>query len=277
MRILHPNTPAQALDWLAEEAHCQPIPIAGGTDLLVRWHQQDKSEATYIDLSGLRKSWGGIELTRDSLHLGALTTYWDVITHPGLREDFGLLAAAAREVGAIQIQTRGTWAGNIANASPAADGVPVLMAYGARVILASVRGHREVPLDEFYKGYKKTRREPDELIAGIMMPRRLRMHEWWHKVGTRAAQSISKVGVAAVHDGKGWRVAVNSVAPVVMRCRALEKALGADEKFDNPEQVQALLDQEIAPIDDIRSNERYRRRVLARLIFNHFTPEAVLR
>src|SRR5213079_3442717 len=110
--------------------------------------------------------------TADMLVLGGLTTYWDVIRDERTREEFPLLVDAARQVGAIQIQARGTWAGNIVNASPAADGVPVLMAYDAVVVLESWRGREEVPLDRFYTGYKEMRRRADQLVVGIRLPRR---------------------------------------------------------------------------------------------------------
>ena len=166
-------------------------PIAGGTDLLVSWHHQVKDDWRLLDLSRLNGELASFHLTDDSLELGALTTYWDVMRSPEVCGAFPLMLDAARLVGAIQIQTRGTWAGNIANASPAADGVPVMMAYDAVVVLASTRGRREVRLDEYYSGYKRTVRQPDELIVAIHMPRRPREFEWFHKVGARSAQAIS--------------------------------------------------------------------------------------
>ena len=266
MQVLTPKTLDEALELLAAEGRSL-TPIAGATDLLVSWHHQPKNDLRLLDLTPLRDRLGPYRLTRDFLELGALTTYWDVLSSPEVSTMFPLLAEAARQVGAIQIQTRGTWAGNVGNASPAADGVLVLMAYGATVILQSQSGQTEIPLDEYYTGYKQTLRQPDQLLVAIRVPRRQRDHEWFHKVGARSAQAISKVGVAVVKDENGWRVVANSVAPVVCRCRAFEQALDAGRTFQSPAEIRALLDRDIAPIDDLRSTARYRATVLSRLLY----------
>ena len=243
-----------------------PTPIAGGTDLLVSWHHSRKDDLALLDLS-LLDELEPFRLTDDSLELGALTTYWQVIESPGVSAAFPLLAQAARQVGAIQIQTRGTWAGNIGNCSPAADGVPVMMAYDAVVVLQSRDGITEVPLHEYYTGYKQTVRRPEQLIRAIRMPRREREFEWFHKVGARTAQAITKVGVAMVAGAHGWRVVANSVAPTVCRCATLEAALDAGRAFSNPDEIADLLQADISPIDDLRSTARYRERVLSRIIY----------
>jgi carbon-monoxide dehydrogenase small subunit/xanthine dehydrogenase small subunit len=245
-------------------------PIAGGTDLFVSWHQRPHDDVQLLDLSGLREL-QSLKLADDYLQLGGLTTYWDVMSSRQFSAAFPLLTEAARQVGAIQIQTRGTWAGNIANASPAADGVPVLMAYEAVVTLQSRRGARDVPLDEFYLGYKQTARRPDELIVAIRMARRARRTEFFHKVGARAAQAIAKLGVAGVRDDQGWRIVANSVAPYVCRCRNLEGALNAGRAFVSPDEIAEVLRGDIHPIDDIRSTAEYRQRVLSRILFFRFT------
>ena len=243
-----------------------PTPIAGGTDLLVSWHDRDKDNWALLDLS-LLDELERFELTEEGLELGALTTYWQVMQSAEVSRAFPLLAQAARQVGAIQIQTRGTWAGNIGNCSPAADGVPVMMAYDAVVVLQSRDGQTEVPLDQYYTGYKQTVRRPDQLIRAIRIPRREREFEWFHKVGARSAQAIAKLGVAMVKDAAGWRVVANSVAPTVCRCRTLEAALDAGQSFASPAEIADILNVDISPIDDLRSTAEYRRRVLSRLIY----------
>ena len=253
-----------ALDLMADAA--PPLtPIAGGTDLLVSWHQRPKDDLALLDLS-LLPELRAFRLTDEFLELGGSTTYWQVIESAEVSQAFPLLAQAARQVGAIQIQTRGTWAGNIANASPAADGVPVMMAYDAVVVLQSRDGTVEVPPDQYYTGYKQSVRRPEQLIRAIRMPRRERAFEWFHKVGARSAQAIAKVGVAMVKDAHGWRVAANSVAPTVVRCRALEQALDGGQSLTNHDEIQMLLNIDIAPIDDLRSTSEYRRRVLTNLV-----------
>ena len=273
MQVLSPTSLHEALAMLSD-ADTPLMPVAGGTDLLVSWHHQVKDAWKLLDLSHLSAELQPLRLTDDSLEIGALTTYWDVMSSPSVAAAFPLLAQAARQVGAIQIQTRGTWAGNIANGSPAADGVPVMMAYSATVVLESADGVTEVPLDRYYTGYKQSVRQPDQLIRAIRLPRRTRQAEWFHKVGARSAQAISKLGVAAVHDDDGWRVVVNSVAPTVRRCRALEHALEGGATFDTPTEIRQLLDVDIAPIDDMRSTAQYRGNVLSRLLYYWLTDSA---
>jgi CO/xanthine dehydrogenase FAD-binding subunit len=268
VQVLTPTTLDEALGMLAADVRLRPI--AGGTDLLVSWHQQPKDDIHLLDLSRLRADLQPFQLTDDCLTLGALTSYWDVITSEETARAFPLLAEAARRVGAIQIQTRGTWVGNIANASPAGDGVAVLMAYDATVILRSKDGQAEVPLDRYYTGYKQAVRQPNQLIVAVRVPRREREFECFYKVGARRAQAITKVGVAVVKDALGWRVVANSVAPTVCRCHALEKALNDGKTFQNPKQIRQLLDADISPIDDIRSTAKYRTTVLSRLLYYWF-------
>ena len=273
MHLFTPSSLADALEMLAT-ADAPLTPVAGSTDLLVAWPDQPKDEMSLLDLAPLRGELGAYRLTSDALELGALTTYWDVINDAEVAAAYPLLEQAARTVGAVQIQTRGTWAGNIANGSPAADGVLALMAYDAEVVLGSRAAARTVLLDQYYTGYRQSVRQTDELIVSIRVPRRPREHEWFHKVGARRAQAITKVGVALVKDACGWRVVANSVAPVVRRCRALEPALADGRSFRNPQELRPLLEQDITPIDDIRSTARYRATVLSRLLY-HWLPKTV--
>lgn len=266
MRLLTPRSVDDALDMMAGQD--RPLtPIAGGTDLLVSWPHVIKDELQLLDLSPLHGELGRMTLTHDALELGALTSYWDVISSPEVSAAFPLLACAGRQVGAIQIQTRGTWAGNVANGSPAADGVPVLMAYDAVVVLQSAKDRVEVPLHAYFTGYKISVRRPDQLIVAIRVPRRSRAHEWFHKVGARFAQAIAKVGVAAVKDDRGWRVVANSVAPFVKRCPTVEQALNDARPIRSVDDLRALVDADISPINDIRSTADYRANVLSRLLY----------
>jgi CO/xanthine dehydrogenase FAD-binding subunit len=270
VKLLSPRNLDQALPMLTQG----PVtPVAGGTDVMVSWHHRPKTDIALMDLSRL-SDLPAIRITESDLSLGALTTYWDVMQFQDAARDFPLLADAAKQVGAIQIQTRGTWAGNIGNGSPAADGVPVLMAYDASLVLASVRGQREVPLDQYYTGYRKSVRTTDELIVEIRIPRRPRNFHWFHKVGARKAQAITKVGVAMVHDQTGWRIVANSVAPTVCRCTNLEAALDQNRRFSDPTEVETILKSDISPIDDLRSTAAYRRKVLARLIYFRLAESA---
>jgi len=261
-----PGNVPEALEMLASDGAA--IPIAGGTDLLVHWPVHGEAhERTYVDLSRLDPL-KPLRWTADELMLGGLTSYWDVIRDARAREEFPLLADAARQVGAIQIQARGTWAGNIVNASPAADGVPVLMAYDAVVVLESRRDREEVPLDRFYSGYKQMKRRPDQLVVGIRIPRRRYAYQVFEKVGARRAQAIAKVGLAITRSGAGWRVVAASVAPTIRRCPAVEKLLETGTPIASPEALLPAIAQDVAPIDDIRSSAQYRTRVMARVLYH---------
>ena len=264
MTVHLPATLADALDLLAENR--EAIPMAGGTDLLVHWPVRTaEHDRTYVDLSGVTEL-KGCHWTDAELVLGALATYWDVITDARAARELPLLVTAARLVGAVQIQARGTWAGNVVNASPAADGVPVLMAYDATVVLESRTGRVEVPLAEFYRGYKQMQRTPDQLVVAIRIPRRAYRVQVFEKVGSRRAQAIAKVGLALTHSTEGWRVVAASLAPTVRRCAALEALLGQGRPPDAPEDLHDAILRDVAPIDDIRSTAEYRTRVMARVL-----------
>jgi CO/xanthine dehydrogenase FAD-binding subunit len=208
----------------------------------------------------------GIEAHGRTLRIGALTTYTDIITSGVIRRRLPMLAAAAREVGGVQIQNRGTLGGNVANASPAGDTLPVLLAADAVVVLRSAAGSRRVPMTSFYTGYRQTVARPDELIVHFEIPT-VRGRQWFRKVGTRAAQAIAKIVVAGVWDDGRLatrpRVAMGSVAPIPLRLSQTEEALGSGASLA---EVQAILQREIAPIDDLRSTEAYRRQVAANLL-----------
>ena len=172
-----------------------------------------------------------------------------------------MLAAACREIGGIQIQNRGTIAGNIANGSPAGDTLPVLAAADAVLVLRSADAERRVPFNEYYTGYRASVLRPDELIVAVEIPA-LEGQQWFRKVGTRAAQAISKIVMAGVR-GDAPRIAVGSVAPTVVRLRKVEEHLRSGGSIDDAVE---MLDSEIAPLDDIRSTAAYRRRVTANLL-----------
>ena len=266
MRLYQPASLSEAFNVLAGEPGA--VPMAGGTDLLVHWPTRPaEHDKSYLDLSGLDQL-RGVRWSDGALELGALATYWDVIADPQAARELPLLVQAARLVGAVQIQTRGTWAGNIVNASPAADGVPVLMAYDAVVVLQSGRGREEVPLAGFYTGYKKLKKTGDQLVVAIRIPRRRYTVQQFHKVGSRRAQAIAKVGLALTRSAEGWRVVAASMAPTIRRCRALEYVLTSGADLQEPEALLPAIGSDTSPIDDIRSTAQYRRQVMARVLFS---------
>jgi CO/xanthine dehydrogenase FAD-binding subunit len=251
-------------------------PIAGGTDLMVLFSAGKLAAGRYLDIWGIDEL-RGITVAPSHIDLGALTTFTHVRQHSQLTAEFPSLVQAAIESGAIAIQNRGTLGGNIANASPAADSPPALLAYDAELELVSLRGVRWLPYAEFHTGYKQMQRAADELIARIRIPRlspseRERQLHYYRKVGTRRAQAISKVCLAAsvLREGDRLtrvRIGLGSVAPVPLRCRVTESVL--ESAALSPallREAQSVLATEIAPIDDIRSTREYRRQVAQNLL-----------
>jgi xanthine dehydrogenase small subunit len=257
-RLLEPKSLADALTMLRDEGPL--VPMAGCTDLYVSLNFGALKDTRFLNLwrlSALRT----IAVRGDMLSIGALATHTDLVRSPLVRKHVPMLAAAAREVGGVQIQNRGTIGGNVANASPAGDTLPVLSAADAVVALQCAGGTRRVPFTAFYTGYRQTVRRPDELIVAFEIPA-IRGRQCFRKVGTRAAQTISKVVIAAA-VGDRPRIALGSVGPTVVRAMRTEAALAAGASI---EEAQQTLLAEITPIDDLRSTAEYRRRVAANLL-----------
>jgi xanthine dehydrogenase small subunit len=257
-KLLDPASLADALKMLRDEGPLTPM--AGCTDLFVSLNFGTLRDTRFLNLWRLA-ALRAIAVRGDVLSIGALATHSDLVRSPLVRQRLPMLAAAAQEVGGVQIQNRGTIGGNVANASPAGDTLPVLAVADAIVVLASAAGTRRVPFNAFYTGYRQTVRRPDELITSFELPR-VPGPQYFRKVGTRAAQAISKVVIAA--SGRDQlRIALGSVAPTVVRALRTEAAVAAGASL---EEAQRTLAAEIAPIDDIRSTAEYRRRVAANLL-----------
>lgn len=258
LALIEPRSVGHALDLLRD---LQPIvPLAGCTDVYVLLNAGTPPGTRYLNLWNLDEL-RGIEMRGESVSIGALTTFSEIIRSPIARRRLPSLVAAAREIGAVQIQNRGTLGGNVANGSPAGDSLPVLAATDAVVVLRSAGGVRRVPFNGFYTGYRATVMRPDELIVSVEIPP-VAGRQWFRKVGTRAAQAISKIVVAAVRAPRP-AIAFGSVAPTVVRAPRTEALLAAGSSLDEAE---ASLLTEISPIDDIRSTAEYRRRVACNLL-----------
>ncbi len=247
-------------------------PFAGGTDLMVLLEAGMLPPGRFMNIWGLEEL-KGIQSAADHVTIGALTTFAEIRENPLLSEEFAMLGEAARETGAIAIQNRGTLGGNIINASPAADTPPALLVYDAEVELVSLEGSRWVPYAEFHTGYKTMQRQQNELLRTIRVPRPSGVRQsYYRKVGTRKAQAISKVCIAATATMQGAtlsdvRLAFGSVAPIPFRCTGTEAVLSG--KAVTPALVRAAcgaLESELAPIDDIRSTAQYRLRVSSNLL-----------
>jgi CO/xanthine dehydrogenase FAD-binding subunit len=268
------RVPKDLNDALALLAHEPGVwkPFAGGTDLMVLFESGKLAHRNFFSIWHLPEL-RGIEVTPERISLGALTTYTEVQGNEVLRREFPMLCQAASETGGLAIQNRGTLGGNIANASPAGDSPPALLAYDAQLELVSQRGTRLVAYSEFHTGYKRMTLGADELISRIQLPRvHGTVHQYYRKVGTRKAQAISKVcfaGLARLDQLsiRQIRLALGSVAPTPLRCLKTETVL-KDQKLELSliNHARAELAREIAPIDDIRSTSDYRLRVAQNLL-----------
>jgi len=278
-QLISPATLGEALDLIAQDNGAWKA-FAGGTDLMVLLEAGKLPHQNYLNIWNLPEL-RGIEVTDSHVTLGALTTYTEVQAHEILRQEFPMLCQAASETGGLAIQNRGTLGGNIVNGSPAADSPPALLAYDAELELVSRQGARWVPYHGFHTGYKEMNIRPDELLARIRLPRTTRgRKQYYRKVGTRKAQAISKVCIAALAQINGdriddARIAFGSVAPIPLRCIKTEGVLqGQQLNREIIEGAKAELAREIVPIDDLRSTRNYRLRVSQNLLEDFLLTDA---
>jgi CO/xanthine dehydrogenase FAD-binding subunit len=266
LELARPRTIAQALRMLRDEKPL--VPIAGCTDVYVALNFGTHPPSRFIDLwriAALRK----IEMRAGVLSIGALATYTNIIRSRLVTKRLPMLVEAAREIGGVQIQNRGTLGGNIANASPAGDTLPVLAAVDATIVLRSLTEERRVPIMQFYTGYRASVRRSDEIIVSVEIAP-VEGRQWFRKVGTRAAQAISKVVMAGVRSSSP-RIALGSVAPTVVRLPRTEAILANGGTID---EARKALEVEIHPIDDIRSTAEYRLMVASNLLARFWTDTA---
>jgi CO/xanthine dehydrogenase FAD-binding subunit len=265
---LRPKTVQDAVRMLA--GHEGTI-LAGATDFFPALGDR-QATGTVIDISAIAEM-QGIHTTSDDIRIGGLTTWSEIVASP-LPRCFDALKSAAKEIGGIQIQNRGTVAGNLCNASPAADGVPPLLALDADVELVSAAGTRSVPLASFIVGNRKTLRRNDEILTRVVVKRTIDdAASVFLKLGARRYLVISVAMVAAVvrMDDKGQvgeaRVSVGSCSATAQRLRALELALLGEPvcrglgALATPEHLQPL-----SPIADVRATASYRRDVALTLV-----------
>jgi CO/xanthine dehydrogenase FAD-binding subunit len=265
-----PRSLKEAVSYLAEAPELTPI--AGCTDLMVAGTQQLQDRKDVLDLLRIPEI-RGIRQDQNGWRIGATTTFREIATSRKIQRAFPALAAAASEIGGWQIQNRATLGGNIANASPAGDSLPVLLALDATIVTAGPSGQREIPYHEFHLGYRKTALQSKEIIAWIRIPDASSgTIQFFRKVGTREAQAISKVVVAmsaCKQDGRleEVRFGAGSVAPVPVRLEAAETACkGRPPNAEVADKTAEAAMAEVTPIDDVRSTAAYRRFVLGRVV-----------
>jgi CO/xanthine dehydrogenase FAD-binding subunit len=271
VEFLQPECWGDAL--AAKAAHPAALPIAGGTDVMVELNFDARRPPALLDLTRIP------ELTKWSaengrIRLGACVTYTTLIRELGSR--LPALAMAARTVGSPQIRNRGTIGGNLGAASPAGDCHPPLLAAGAQIEVASVRGIRTIPAADFYTGVKLNALAADELIAAVLIPAAAGPQQF-SKIGTRNAMVIAVASFCVVIDSHNAAVGtgIGSAAPTPRRAADAERFLAAalaeaglwDSRADLPGALAAefgeLVSAAAAPIDDVRGTAAYRRRALA--------------
>jgi CO/xanthine dehydrogenase FAD-binding subunit len=259
---------------VARAAYPDWMVLAGGTDLMVNANHRPTPPGI-LDLWRLGEL-GFVRVEGDAIVIGAGTTWHEVERHPAIRDKLLPLALAAREIGALQIQARGTLGGNVGTSSPVGDSLPVLLALDAAIEVASVRGRRTIPYHTYCTGYRTTALAPDELIVAAHIPLpSTATRTTWRKVGTRRAQSISKVmGAAAITLDGGTvvsaRVALGAVADRPIRITAVENAVAGLPLAQAGDAARAALRTAIKPIDDIRSTAIYRRDVAENVVARFF-------
>jgi CO/xanthine dehydrogenase FAD-binding subunit len=272
--VLTPRSLDEALGILHEEPAGLQI-VAGGSDVIVQLRDgviKPKKLLSILSLKELRF----VRKQGERIHVGALATYNDITTSPFTRDQAWPLVEAARQIGAIQLQNTATLGGNLGNASPAGDSLPPLYALDAVVVTRSRAGTREIPIEEFYISYRKTALRQDELIAEVHFKALSeRDRGSYKKLGLRLANAISIVDVATVlRDGNSdgsfeeARVALGAVAPTIRRAKACEQSLTRKPLTQKIlKDAAALAVEDAVPIDDIRGSARYRKDVVASLVY----------
>ncbi|MGD9875028.1 MAG: xanthine dehydrogenase family protein subunit M [Kiritimatiellia bacterium] len=273
---LFPATLNEALALLADESTRGRL-LAGGSDLMVQWGSGVvPPPKRIISVKGL-KELQKIREEDDRVVIGSGAAHAQIRRSRPVQKYLPALAAAAATVGGPQIQALGTIGGNVANASPAGDLAPALLVTGGDVVVAGKSGERTVPLAKFFLGYRKIDLKPDEMIVRFELPKMQSGEtEAFRKLGTRAAQAISKVMCAARFSMKAGKfktcaVAIGSVGPTTVRLPKLEKwIIGKPVNQDTLAEVEKRVSDEVSPIDDIRSTADYRKWVSGRLVRSLF-------
>lgn len=270
MRAVSPSSLDEVVRALSE--HPELRPVAGCTDLMVAEADVLASLPGLMNLLSVPEL-RGIRWQGESLEIGATTPFSEIAGSPRVRKSFPALADAASQIGGWQIQNRATLGGNMANASPAGDSLPVLLVLDATVVLVGPAGERAVSYQDFHTGYRETAMRPGEIIGWIRLPRpHADSVQAFRKVGTREAHAISKVVVALhgrVEDGKfyEYRLAAGSVAPVPVRLLPVEEAvLGRIADGATADLAGRIATDAVEPIDDVRSTAAYRRFALGRVV-----------
>jgi len=280
--VLSPHTLEEALALLEQHQKNVRI-IAGGSDIIIQLRDGVVKTQKLLNILPI-KDLRFIEKKNGIIHIGALSTYTEIIRSEHTRRHAWILVEASKQIGAAQLQNTATIGGNLGNASPAADSLPPLYALGATVVTLSKSGRREIPIERFFIGYRKTALKQDELIEEIYFDGLTGNDAGAYlKLGLRKANAISIVDVAVTlrdkrRDSYGdVRVALGAVAPTIVRAHTCEQALMGKRLTQKLlREAAKLASQDTFPITDIRGSAEYRRRVVSSLVYQAL-HRAVLR
>jgi len=271
--VLTPQSLDEALVWLQSQGNLTII--AGGSDVIVQLRDGVLKTPKLLNILPL-KELRFIRHVNGQVHVGALTTYRDILWSEEIREYAWILADAARQIGAVQLQNTATLGGNLGNASPAGDSLPPLYALEASVVTRSRLQRRKISIEQFFSGYRRTILKPDELIEEVYFDA---LHSndraVYLKLGLRESNAISIVDIAIVLRGPNpngsfakVRVALGAVAPTIRRARKCEELLEHQPLTDELiQEASAVASEDTAPIDDIRASAEYRRHMVRALVY----------
>lgn len=266
-----PGSLEEATTLLAEQDGSHAL--SGGTDLSVAMRHGKAEPRVVVDLKGIPELASSITRLDGGFRIAANTVMTDLERNEDVRLELPGLVEAAEVVGSVQIRNRATLAGNLCNASPAADTPPVLMALGASLELQGTGGRRSLAIDGFFVGYRQTSLEPGELITAITVPDRERSSSAFLKLGVRRAMEISIVCVGAMVEldetGRitSAGIGLGSVAPTTVRARTGEAILiGSEPSTDLFAEAGLLAASDCRPIDDLRASGEYRHAMVPVLV-----------
>jgi len=264
---LRPNGLSELLDVLNEYGSKAKL-LAGGTDLTIALKERMIHPEVIIDLNRVRKELTGIEVSKNTMKIGAMTTYTELETNPIVNQFARALSEAASQVGTYQIRNLGTIGANLANGSPAADTAPPLIVLNAKVHLQSKQASRQMPVQDFITGVKRTAIRPDEIVTSVEIPIKEHVFSYWMRSAKRKENVISVVSVAAASEIQSdqfgeSRIALGAVAPTPILARESSSTLtGSPINPETIESVSRLSAKESKPISDVRAGADYRRHLV---------------
>lgn len=269
MKFIQPRTLDELLSLIDQDQE-KYVLLNGGTDIMPNLNRGELDVASIYDLSSLKDTLHFIKEVGDSLEIGALAKLSEIAQDTQVKEHIPQLAKAINSIGSKQIRHMGTLAGNIANASPVGDSLPVLLTKEAQINLISIAGPRTVSITDFFLGYKKINLQRNEIIYSITIPFNLPDSKYdFFKIAVRPEMSVSKINLAYAYENSSIRFASGGVKEIPIRLMNLETHFF--EPNLSKEVISLILMQEIAPITDLRSTAEYRQKVLLNLIFSLYS------